>query len=146
MLFMSNKLSIILILSALAFGCSKEDDAFFNLNETFTIEEGETQQNHLYSLAIRFDSLVEDSRCPEDMVCIWEGNARAAFTLRHFDREENFLLDTYHGAGFYNDTLLLGFSIRLLSLYPDPEIIVPHYADPELLSIIPYIAEIEISN
>ena len=29
-----------------------------------------------------FDAVSEDSRCPRDVSCIWEGNARVAFTVR----------------------------------------------------------------
>jgi hypothetical protein len=32
--------------------------------------------------ALTFEAVPEDSRCPRDVTCIWEGNAHAAFTLR----------------------------------------------------------------
>lgn len=32
-------------------------------------------------LLVRFDTVTEDSRCPQDVTCVWEGNATALVTL-----------------------------------------------------------------
>ena len=32
-------------------------------------------------LVVRFDTVTEDSRCPQDVTCVWEGNATALLTL-----------------------------------------------------------------
>ncbi len=136
----------LLILLFLFMGCEKENDNTFKLNDPFSLECREKLHNSMHNLSIRFDSLLEDSRCPEEMVCTWEGNASAAFTIIYFDRIENFSLDTYQGRNYHNDTALLGFTIKLNALYRNPEFIAPHYADSSLLAIIPYIAELEISK
>ena len=43
------------------------------LGETVTID-GEP-------LSVAYDRLLEDSRCPEDVQCVWAGNARIALTV-----------------------------------------------------------------
>jgi hypothetical protein len=89
--------------------------------------------------------MISESRCPEGMECFWEGNARGAFTLTHFEAKESFFLDTYKGSHFFNDTTISGYHIRLLSLYPDPGLIVPEYLDSVRVYLDHYIAELEIS-
>ncbi|MGH7637001.1 MAG: hypothetical protein ACREOK_05060 [Gemmatimonadaceae bacterium] len=32
-------------------------------------------------LLVRFDTVTEDGRCPQDVTCVWEGNATAVVTL-----------------------------------------------------------------
>ena len=32
-------------------------------------------------LLVRFDTVTEDSRCPSDVQCVWEGNATARTTI-----------------------------------------------------------------
>lgn len=32
-------------------------------------------------LLVRFDTVTEDSRCPHDVTCVWEGNATALVTV-----------------------------------------------------------------
>ena len=32
------------------------------------------------ALSLTYDRLLEDSRCPEDVQCVWAGNARIALT------------------------------------------------------------------
>lgn len=42
---------------------------------------GETVSVDGEGLTITYDSLLEDSRCPEDVQCIWAGNGRILLTL-----------------------------------------------------------------
>ena len=47
---------------------------------------------------LRFEGVSEDSRCPVDAVCIWEGNARVQLRLRDdAGQETSFWLDTSRG-------------------------------------------------
>lgn len=69
-------------------------------------------------LKVRFDSVAEDSRCPEGVVCVWAGNARVSLVLEQ--------------AGGARSTLELntnvepkaaaaeGFEVRLTNLSPYP--------------------------
>lgn len=43
---------------------------------------------------IRFDEVLEDSRCPMNARCVWEGNARVAFGLTRSGALERVVLNT----------------------------------------------------
>jgi hypothetical protein len=65
---------------------------------------------------IHFDELLSDGRCPANVVCIWEGNARIALTVKYLDgRRVEIELDT---AAALNRTAILAddVGITLLTL------------------------------
>ena len=43
---------------------------------------------------IRFDEVLEDSRCPMNARCVWEGNARVAFEIVRSGAVERVVLNT----------------------------------------------------
>ena len=49
------------------------------VGDPLSIPLGETVQHNGH--AIRFVEVVEDSRCPTDVTCVWEGRARVAITI-----------------------------------------------------------------
>jgi len=54
------------------------------LGENINITNGSTvviAGEPLQSLHIRFDGIMEDSRCPEGLQCYWAGNAKAKITV-----------------------------------------------------------------
>lgn len=54
--------------------------------EEFPLREGELKGVAGGSFAIRFERVLEDSRCPMNARCIWEGNARIAIRAGSFPR------------------------------------------------------------
>ena len=76
------------------------------------------EERKIGGLLIAFEGVEQDSRCPEDVVCVWQGNARAHFTAT--DRGGNrveFELNTglqprAHRFG--------GYTIKLEKLVPHP--------------------------
>ena len=81
------------------------------VNECFDKFESETR--------ICLDSIFNDSRCPTELVCVWEGDAIAAFTLTMNKRDRSFNLHV--NDKFQNDTLIEGVSIKLLNIFPYPK-------------------------
>ena len=78
------------------------------------------EEKKIGGLRIAFEGVAEDSRCPEGVVCVWAGNARAHFsaTDRSGERVE-FDLNTgvqpfAHRFG--------GYTIRLEKLAPHPHV------------------------
>ena len=78
------------------------------------------EEKKIGGLRIAFEGVAEDSRCPEGVVCVWAGNARAHFsaTDRGGERVE-FDLNTgvqpfAHRFG--------GYTIRLEKLAPHPHV------------------------
>ncbi len=106
--------TLILILFA---SCINEEDNTFRLNEPFIIQYGESMYNPAFNIIISFESVPEDSRCPEGCYCIWEGNAKASFVLYNLPIKKKFELDTHHGENYLNERIVIGYSIRLISLY-----------------------------
>ncbi|UCC17889.1 MAG: hypothetical protein JSU58_04875 [Dehalococcoidales bacterium] len=55
-------------------GCGKNE---YNIGEEFTLSIGETASIHGEDLRIQFLEISEDSRCPRNVTCVWEGRAIA---------------------------------------------------------------------
>lgn len=53
-----------------------------SLAQTFTLSPGAAAELPEAGLVLRFDRVPEDSRCPVDVDCVWEGNAIVLLNLR----------------------------------------------------------------
>lgn len=51
------------------------------LNTDFDIAVGDMARIQDSPVLVRFDTVTEDSRCPADVECVWEGNATARVTI-----------------------------------------------------------------
>ena len=68
-----------------------------------------------YSICLEY---VNDSRCPSNGNCIWEGNASANFVLNSKTENKSFTLNTQRN--FQRDTVINGLKIELVSVSPYP--------------------------
>lgn len=91
------------------------------LNDTIDIANFETRYNYENNLILRMDSVLNDSRCPSNVVCVWEGNAAVRFLFTVDSIKTDFVLNTHGGNQFNSDTVIGGYSIKLLDLSPYPE-------------------------
>jgi hypothetical protein len=91
------------------------------LNDTIEIANFETLYNYENKLILRMDSVLNDSRCPSNVQCVWEGNAEVRFLFTVDSIQTDFVLNTNGGMQFNSDTVIGGFSIKLLDLSPYPE-------------------------
>lgn len=117
------------VLSIMGPGCERSTEPIdglllrthlqFNLGDTLTLAYHETAENAPSRTFIRFDSVLGDSRCPINVVCVWEGNAAIAFDMEEPGGEHRFSLNTH--AGFARDTVLAGRTISLIDVLPYPE-------------------------
>lgn len=57
-----------------------EDAIPFNLGESFALGGGKTAVLTSGDLTLKFTEVLEDSRCPKDVNCFWEGQARILIT------------------------------------------------------------------
>lgn len=62
------------LLAVLA-GCSSPPTAPSPLDARLSVAYGQTASLGDPRITVRFDSVVEDSRCPADAMCVWEGRA-----------------------------------------------------------------------
>jgi len=71
------------------------------------------------ALVIRFDEVVEDSRCPSTLACIWEGRGVVALTVTpEGGQETGVTLETRMTTA--RSATVGGYRIRLLGLLPHP--------------------------
>jgi hypothetical protein len=90
----------------------------FNLGDTLTLSYRQIVEYGPARTALQFDSILEDSRCPADVECIWEGNARVSFVLEEPGGRHRFALNTH--AGFTRDTAVAGLRVGLVDVLPRP--------------------------
>ncbi|MCW8849207.1 MAG: hypothetical protein OQJ81_04445 [Melioribacteraceae bacterium] len=91
----------------------------FTLSDTLLIRYHESLINEEEEISIKFDELISDGRCPVDMMCFWEGDAELRFAFSNTVETIKFNLHTA-GNYFTKDTVVLGYHIKLLDLYPYP--------------------------
>lgn len=70
---------------------------------------------------ICFDSLLTDSRCPTNAVCVWVGYAAGKFSFLLNGVVYPFKLSTFDLHGSYSrDTIIAGYKIEFVNLLPYP--------------------------
>jgi hypothetical protein len=72
------------------------------------------------NLRLCFDSLISDSRCPANAMCVWAGSAVAKFSLTKNEQSTSFTLATLKYGNYNEDTVLLGYKIEFVNLSPYP--------------------------
>jgi len=88
------------------------------LNDTIGLIYGKTYRNYEKNISIKLDSVTEDSRCPYNVECLWEGNATAKFKFFQQKTLSVFFLNT--SGGFVRDTIISGYKIQFIYLKPYP--------------------------
>lgn len=113
---------IYIIILFILFSCDEEGRKI-SLDETFVLQYGETKmldgQDHF---SVSFIDLLEDSRCPANAICVWQGQARVKIEIN-----ENFeILSKELTSGTLKDNqsqkINIGhYTIELLKVIPYPE-------------------------
>ena len=67
---------------------------------------------------VRFDKVLEDSRCPMNARCVWEGNARVEFTISQGGKASSLILNTSERFATKQD--FGDITLRLVRLDPTP--------------------------
>ncbi|HEX4957327.1 MAG TPA: hypothetical protein VFV46_04065 [Lacibacter sp.] len=114
-----NYLIIILIIAVA--GCRKEQDRSIVLNESFTLKKGETACTPNDEVCIDFVNVSGDSRCPSNVMCIWQGVAEVNLVLKYNQTDYPFTLNTIDHLQYKKDTVLQGYTIQLEQLNPYPD-------------------------
>ena len=76
------------------------------------------QNSALSGTMVSFEHIIQDSRCPIDVTCIWEGDAEVQLALILGLEIYRFTLHT--NPTLRNDTIVGEYNISLLSLEPIP--------------------------
>ena len=76
---------------------------------------------------ICFDSLLTDSRCPANVLCVWEGTALIKVTFHETFNVHQFIMSLkgFPPVGYTDDTTINGYRIIFTKLDPYPSITNP---------------------
>ena len=87
-------ISIAVVFIALA-GCSGNKEAVaVGLGETFTIGVGQTARITGEDMTVTFNGVIGDSRCPQNVTCVWEGVASSKTTIVYQGKEYTIVLNS----------------------------------------------------
>jgi len=117
--------SLLVLLGFISFhlACSNDVDINrekFDLNDTIEVSQNSLWVNDKYDVSIRIDSILSDSRCPMDAICIWAGNAEVRFAFSSSGQNALITLNTHGGVNFPSDTQVFGYNVELVELSPYP--------------------------
>lgn len=93
-----------------------------NTQEIIYLKEGENKFLKAYEMNVTFKRIVEDSRCPKDVQCVWQGTAVAEVEFMGlYTRPVTLQLSTVSNAqkGFYKAQDFNGYTISLISVGPE---------------------------
>ncbi len=123
------KIPLIVLLFFMITGCEKwSDDStdqyvaeyvgfdHLEFNKTIYLGYGACISDCGMQNTICFDSVLADSRCPEDVVCVWAGEAIVRFRFESSGKESR-VIDLHSGT---MDTLINGYSFSFVDLLPYP--------------------------
>ena len=100
-------------------GCGSATVSKSVLGEPAVLRVGETVELPGADLRIGFAAVRQDSRCPVNVVCVWEGVATvAAWAEKGSKERHDLVLATTNKAGYSTRAEYLGYEIELLELAP----------------------------
>jgi hypothetical protein len=102
---------------------ARADDVELHLNEAFALAGGQDAVIAGEGLRIHFDEVLEDSRCPARVECVWTGQARIAVIVQPLEGPPKTLaFNTNPAPGQNVQTAQVGeYVIKLASLEPYPQ-------------------------
>jgi hypothetical protein len=102
---------------------ARADDVEFHLNQAFALAGGQDAVIVGEKLRIRFDEVLEDSRCPAQVECVWTGQARIAVVVQAAGgTPKTVAFNTNPAPGQNVQTAQVSdYVIKLLSLEPYPQ-------------------------
>jgi hypothetical protein len=120
----SSVLSILLVL--ISFGVASCDssnpiEVSAKLSDTITIGINEVYQHKQPNFSLKIDSVLNDSRCPIDVQCFWEGNAEVRFKLSSLN-SKTIMFNLNTANIFRKDTVIEGVKFKLIELDRQPDI------------------------
>ena len=127
----------VIVILLFAFASCKKDKAF---NENYIpVNKCQSFNKEGATLTCCLDSVVEDSRCPVNADCIWQGITIARFKISTQNKEHLITLATRKFLTYSPDTTIAGFRIEFIQLLPNAVL-------DKQFSYKDYIAEVKITK
>jgi hypothetical protein len=95
------------------------------LNEEFTLAPGQTASVNGTNVRLTFDRVSEDSRCPTDVTCIWEGDAVVVLKVKVEAEEATREVHTQGGEPRSRKAPAGDYVVTLVRLDPAPRSTAP---------------------
>lgn len=109
------------VIILMAHSCSKKDIEIKEGTVELALKKCGSGNISGKNLRLCYDSLLSDSRCPANAMCIWQGTATAKFSLTKDHETRTFVLSTINMPPTYKkDTVLMGYKIEFVNLTPYP--------------------------
>ena len=90
------------------------------MGQEFTLRVGQQAAVEGQGFTVKFASVVNDSRCPTDVTCVWAGNAEVLIEAKASGSSAVLKLNTNGGANFPKEGRHGKYSVRLVGLSPHP--------------------------
>jgi hypothetical protein len=90
------------------------------VNEEFTLAPGQTAAVAGTSLRVTFEAVRDDSRCPTDVTCIWEGDATVVLKVKDGGDESSRELHTHQDGERSREAPAGEHTLTLVKLDPAP--------------------------
>ena len=112
----------IMIILLMLMSCTQESTLVTDaeLSQDFTLNVGERKRIGTEGLSVKFNGVMEDSRCPIGAVCVWQGNG--AISLEFQKSGMSPLTAILHTTLNPKDTTYAGYEIRFKRLSPYPKL------------------------
>jgi hypothetical protein len=81
------------------------------MNDTTNVVSGNLYSNYENNISIQIDSILNDSRCPPNAMCIWEGNVAVRFYFVNGIEYRKIVLNT--ATMYLKDTTISGYKINM---------------------------------
>ena len=101
--------------------------------ETVNVRVGQLKSADGGRLTVKFISVIEDSRCPIDAKCVWEGNARIKIEVSKGKASAK-TIELNSGAKPESVTVY-GYEIKFIDLSPHPGEMVKMVALPKMATL-----------
>ena len=90
-----------------------------SLGQAFDIKVGQEASISSQQLTLKFLSVSEDSRCPQETNCIWEGNGKVNIELTATG-QKSYVVELNTAMSLEAEATYLNYKISLLDLQPYP--------------------------
>ncbi len=116
-------LSLLFLLTA----CNKDDDqpTVITLGQEFEIDYKESGTYDEAGLEFIFSEVLEESRCPTNVICVWEGRAVVALTVNDDAQDPPTIIQLATLNSLDGDSLLTAtygnYQIELIDVKPYPD-------------------------
>ena len=107
---------IFVIMAFIWLSAASADPAKALIGKEFSLGIGQTASIEGEKLVIKFKAVLEDSRCPVNVVCVWAGNGKVEFEILDIDGQNKTV--TLNTEEEPRVTTLKGHNLKLISLNP----------------------------